>query len=177
MKHESKPRVAELVILLGSATQKLCGKPSAGLQLSHQGQVILYLQVLIPTLSICLTVCNSQTFHEQHKSTVLAKLEGEKWRRGQAKKSEIDSLHSVLKERLAVADIQECKESVEEVLVGEESHTFAEAVVPLLVALSSYLALGDSLPNARVEASPIRTTHFIFIQLLHVRLDSKLQNC
>merc|ERR1719228_3175291 len=54
-------------------------------------------------------------------------------------------------ERLAVADIQEGKESVEEVLVGEESHTFAEAVVPLLGALSSYLALGDSLPNARVE--------------------------
>ena len=66
----------------------------------------------------------------------------------------MDSLHSVLKERLAVADIQEGKEFVEEVLVGEESHTFAEAVVPLLVALSSYLALGDSLPNARVEASP-----------------------
>ena len=61
--------------------------------------------------------------------------------------------------------------------MGEESHTFAEAVVPLLVALSSYLALGDSLPNARVEASPIATTHFIFLQLLHVRLDSKLQNC
>ena len=119
----------------------------------------------------------SQTFHEHHKSTVLAKLEGEKWRRGQAKKSELDSLHSVLKERLAVADIQEGKESVEEVLVGEESHTFAEAVVPLLVALSSYLALGDSLPNARVEASPIATTHFIFFQLLHARLDSKLQNC
>jgi len=132
---EELSKVAELVILLGSATHKLCGKQSAGLQLSHQGQVILYLQ----------------TFHEQHKSTVLAKLEGEKWRRGQAKKSELDSLHSVLKERLAVADIQEGKESVEEVLVGEESHTFAEAVVPLLVALSSYLALGDSLPNARVE--------------------------
>ena len=45
-------------------------------------------------------------------------------------------------------------------MAGEESHTFAEAVVPLLVALSSYLALGDSLPNARVEASPIATTHF-----------------
>ena len=61
--------------------------------------------------------------------------------------------------------------------MGEESHTFAEAVVPLLVALSSYLALGDSLPNARVEASPIATTHFTFIQMLHVRLDSRLQNC
>ena len=44
--------------------------------------------------------------------------------------------------------------------MGEESHTFAEAVVPLLVALSSYLALGDSLPNARVEAGPTATTHF-----------------
>ena len=39
-------RVAELVGLLGSATQELCGRPSAGLQLSHQGQVILYLQVV-----------------------------------------------------------------------------------------------------------------------------------
>ena len=54
-----------------------------------------------------------------------------------------------------MADIQEGKETVEELLVGEESHTFAEAVIPLLSALSSYLALGDSLPNARVEASPI----------------------
>ena len=107
----------------------------------------------------------------------------------------MDSLHSVLKERLAVGDIQEGKEFVEEVLVGEESHTFAEAVVPLLMALSSYLALGDSLPNARVEASLIATTHFTlemmvedysqfvisrflkFIQLLHIRLDSKSQNC
>ena len=78
--------------------------------------------------------------------------------------------------------------------MGEESHTFAEAVVPLLMALSSYLALGDNLPNARVEASPIATTHFTlkimedysqfvisrflkFIQLLHIRLDSKSQNC
>ena len=52
-----------------------------------------------------------------------------------------------------MADIQEGKETVEELLVGEESHTFAEAVMPLLSALSSYLALGDSLPNARVEAS------------------------
>jgi len=128
-------KVAELVGLLGSVTQELCGRPSAGLQLSHQGQVILYLQ----------------TFHEEHKSAVLAKLEGERWRKGQAQKSELDSLHSVLGERLGVADIQEGKETVEELLVGEESHTFAEAVIPLLSALSSYLALGDSLPNARVE--------------------------
>ena len=83
----------------------------------------------------------------------MAKLEGERWRKGQAKKSELDSLHHVLGERLGVADIQEGKEIVEELLVGEESHTFAEAVMPLLSALSSYLALGDSLPNARVEAS------------------------
>ena len=83
----------------------------------------------------------------------MAKLEGERWRKGQAKKSELDSLHPVLGERLGVADIQEGKETVEELLVGEESHTFAEAVMPLLSALSSYLALRDSLPNARVEAS------------------------
>ena len=98
------------------------------------------------------TVLPLQTFHEEHKSAVLAKLEGERWRKGQAKKSELDSLHPVLGERLGVADIQEGKEIVEELLVGEESHTFAEAVMPLLSALSSYLALGDSLPNARVEA-------------------------
>ena len=147
-------RVAELVGLLGSVTQELCGRPSAGLQLSHQGQVILYLQVLSHfSLTLLDTVLPLQTFHEEHKSAVLAKLEGERWRKGQAKKSELDSLHSVLGGRLGVADIQEGKETVEELLVGEESHTFAEAVMPLLSALSSYLALGDSLPNARVEAS------------------------
>ena len=77
----------------------------------------------------------------------------ERWRKGQATKSELELLHPVLGEQLGVADIQDGKEIVEELLVGEESHTFAEAVIPLLSALSSYLTLGDSLPNARVEAS------------------------
>ena len=67
-----------------------------------------------------------------------------------------------------MADIQEGKETVEELLVGEESHTFAEAVMPLLSALSSYLALGDSLPNARVEASHLTkyVTAFTDVYLL-----------
>ena len=50
----------ELVGLLGSVTQELCGRPSAGLQLSHQGQVILYLQVVYSRLSaLPLTLCFS----------------------------------------------------------------------------------------------------------------------
>ena len=77
----------------------------------------------------------------------------ERWRKGQATKYELESLHLVLGEQLGVADIPDGKEIVEELLVGEESHTYAEAVIPLLSALSSYLTLGDSLPNARVEAS------------------------
>ena len=145
-------RVAELVGLLGTVTQELCGRPSAGLQLSHQGQVILYLQVSLSPLFF-FDILLFQTFHEEHKSSVLSKLEVERWRKGQATKSELESLHPVLGEQLGVADIPDGKEIVEELLVGEESHTFAEAVIPLLSALSSYLTLGDSLPNARVEAS------------------------
>ena len=107
-----------------------------------------------------------QTFHEEHKSSVLSKLEVERWRKGQATKSELESLHPVLGEQLGVADIPDGKEIVEELLVGEESHTFAEAVIPLLSALSSYLTLGDSLPNARVEASHLYKLNLLTYNLL-----------
>ena len=56
-------RVAELVGLLGTVTQELCRRPSAGLQLSHQGQVILYLQVLF----LCL-LCSFLTFFFSRRS-------------------------------------------------------------------------------------------------------------
>jgi len=147
-------RVGRLVHLLQAATECVCGRASAGLHLSHQGQVILYLQ----------------TFHEEQRSCVLGRLEVERWRRGGASREELLPLHPALAGALGVATIAWREgEQVEELLVqsssgtsengeagesGEssgEAHTFADAVIPLLTAASAYLALGDSLPHARLE--------------------------
>ena len=111
-----------------------------------------------------------QTFHEEQRSCVLGRLEVERWRRGGASREELLPLHPALAGALGVATIAWREgEQVEELLVqsssgtsengeagesGEssgEAHTFADAVIPLLTAASAYLALGDSLPHARLE--------------------------
>jgi len=134
---EELSQVGSLVTLLVTQTENMCGKTSAGLQLSYQGQVILYLQ----------------TFHEEQRSLVLTRLEVERWRKGGVDRSEFMKLHPVLGSSLAVDSLHIVKdgEMVEEVQVKGEPHTFADAVVTLLSTLSHYLQLGDSLPNARVE--------------------------
>jgi vacuolar protein sorting-associated protein 54 len=130
-------RVGALVGLLAAETEAVCGRPSAGLHLSHQGQVLLYLQ----------------TIHEEQRQSVLGRLESERWRRGGAAREELEALHPVLGSALGVPGLDWGREAglVEELPVAGELHTFADAVLPLLGALSAYLALADKLPNARVE--------------------------
>ena len=110
---------------------------------------------------------------------MLGRLEVERWRRGGASKEELLLLHPALAAALGVGSIAWREgEQVEELIVrrsggtsetgesgelsesgevGEadlapgEAHTFSDAVIPLLTALSAYLTLGDSLPHATVE--------------------------
>lgn len=143
-------QVGGLVALLASETEKLCGRSSAGLQLSHQGQVLVTPQhcYYLPQVILYL-----QTFHEEQRSAVLKRLEEERWRKGGAARRELLALHPTIGRALGLEEKASDggEELVEEVIVRGEAHTFAEAVVPMLSALSAYLSLQDQLPNARVE--------------------------
>ena len=129
-------------------SQGICGRTSAGLQLSAQGQTILYIQ----------------HFHEAARSRVAAMLEAEKWRKFSCPSSELENLHppldSVIKPGLengtGNGNCDTKRDSVSEIkLQGAlDSFSFVESMVTFLSILSAYCSLLHDLPaSACVEVA------------------------
>ena len=62
----------------------MCGKNSAGLSLSFQGQVVLYIQLV----------------QERAKERIIKEMETEKWRKAVTNKDLFEKLHNVISAKL-----------------------------------------------------------------------------
>jgi len=134
-------RVQLLINTLSQVTQGICGKGSAGLQLSHQGQTILFIQ----------------QFHEAARSRVAAMLEGEKWRQFSCSRSVFDGLAEPLSGLItpststgAVDTDPAAAPIVQHLRIEgtQEPFTFVESLITFLTILSSYCTLLRELPAA-----------------------------
>jgi len=133
-----------LINILSKVTLDMCGKCSAGLQLSHQGQTILYIQ----------------QFHESSRTRLANLLEKEKWRPHTCKPEDLDKLKQVPLDLIIwqptinnstiqqqpsakVTNIQELR------IVGcDDGFSFVESVVIYLHLLSDYISHLTDLPSA-----------------------------
>jgi len=128
--------VGDLVNKLGEITQEMCGKTSAGLHLSHQGQTILYVQQV----------------QDAARSKIIKQMETEKWRKTTCKKNFFSDLHSVISNMLDTDLVKENdSEEISEVILGGENFIFVDSALALLTAVSDYCLLADQIPQASVE--------------------------
>jgi len=127
-------RVSNLVSRLVVMTQGMCGKSSAGLSLSLQGQVVLYVQLV----------------QEGAKEKIIKEMETEKWRKAATNKELFKKLHKVIRAKVDLNLVDDSDE-VESLSIEEERFIFTDSVLTLLGSLSDYCALADHLPQACVE--------------------------
>jgi len=113
----------------------MCGKQSPGLQLSHQGQTILFIQ----------------QFHDHARSRLASMLESEKWRKFSCEPTALDDIHPTLGSILSLV----CPggEEAEAVKVEgvDQPFAFAESAISFIWTLSEYCQLLDQLPLACVD--------------------------
>eukprot|EP00092_Neocalanus_flemingeri_P002039 GFUD01002176.1.p1 GENE.GFUD01002176.1~~GFUD01002176.1.p1 ORF type:complete len:961 (-),score=279.08 GFUD01002176.1:193-3075(-) len=126
--------VGSLVTRLVGVTQTMCGKSSAGLHLSHQGQTILYVQQA----------------QEDAKGRIVKQMETEKWRRTTCKITEFSELHKTISDVFEIDLVNEDSD-ISEVTIDGESFIFVDSVITLLTTVSGYCKLADQLPQASVE--------------------------
>jgi len=146
--------VQNLIHLLSTVTENICGKASSGLQLSHQWQTIHFIQ----------------QFHETSRSQVASMLEGEKWRKSACSKSTLDQLAPPLDTlvRPWLGDSSAGGKSggvgpatgattgetndpmVKELRIAgsDEPFTFVESLISFITILSSYCSLLRDLPSS-----------------------------
>jgi len=137
-------KVQTLINTLAKVTGNICGKTSAGLQLSHQGQTILYIQ----------------HFHEDARSRLAGILESEKWRKSVSPTSSLEGLAPPLDVVLRTDQPTEPNCDMNSNGIGRtgevwisghlQSFAFAESMVPFLSLLSSYCSLLSDLPPSGV---------------------------
>jgi len=126
--------VGSLVSKLVCVTQAMCGKTSAGLHLSHQGQTILYVQQV----------------QEEARGRIIKEMETEKWRKTYCSRSQFSELHKEISDMFEI-DLVSDDDNISEVIIEGESFTFVDSVISLLSTVSDYCNLADQLPQASVE--------------------------
>jgi len=143
---EELSKAHRMVDQLSKATTSICGKPSSGLQLSLQGQTIIFIQ----------------QFHEACRGQVLTSLESEKWKKSSCKEDLLANLHLVIRRDFksmanvqTVADYNDNSQNeVHEIITtNDEKFSFVDSVILFLRVISDYCMLCEQLPLACVEIS------------------------
>jgi len=117
--------VQDLISKLTQTTFDICGKQCQGLQLSHQGQTILYIQ----------------WFHDAAMSRIATMLESEKWKKSSSTEP-LSDLHS------AVSSSSDSSSSADSIC---DNFSMVDSVPVFLTLLSDYCHLADQLPLATQE--------------------------
>ena len=137
-----------VIFILFQVSQGICGRTSAGLQLSAQGQTILYIQ----------------HFHEAARSRVAAMLEAEKWRKFSCSRSLLEDfcpplaslVHPGIENGERNDNCDKTRDIIHEITLqgAPDSFSFVESMVTFLSILSSYCGLLQDLPaSACVEVA------------------------
>jgi len=128
--------VGILVTKLVGVTQAMCGKNSAGLHLSHQGQTLLYVGQV----------------QELSRSRLIKQMETEKWRKTSVQKSEFSDFHRTISDLMDMNLVRDSEgDEVNEVVICGETFIFVDSVIVLLSIVSDYCKLADQIPQASVE--------------------------
>lgn len=122
--------VQDLISKLTQTTSDICGKQCQGLQLSHQGQTILYIQ----------------WFHDAAMSRIATMLETEKWKKSSSSEP-LSDLHN------AVSSATDSSRSSSSSSVNTicDNLSMVDSVPVFLTLLSDYCHLADQLPLATQE--------------------------